>query len=137
MRYWLAHTRGCDFARLRDLGFLTLYPALDDYVFLAATDKNKVFLRRQTELGIRFLRQGDQYQTVSQKEINAMQGQTVDKIEPGTEIVVLQGFASALEGTVQERNGNKLRCLLGGLTRNYDVLIDVLDVVRKKEESDA
>lgn len=133
-RFWIAHARGCDFAKLREKGFVTLYPSIDDYVFLEASDKNLRLLRKQTELGVYFLRKGGEYVTVPQKEIDRMFEKTVDRIGKGAEILVVSGFGANLTGTVTEAEENRLRCELQGFNRTYDVWIDRLDVVIKPEE---
>lgn len=132
-RFWVAHARGCDFGRLREKGFLILYPSIDDYVFLEAKDQNLKLLRKQTELGVYFLRRNNEFVTVSQKEIDGMRKETVDRIEPGVDILVVTGYGSGLEGKVTESQGNKLRCDLQGFNRTYDVWIDRMDVVIKPE----
>lgn len=131
MGWLIAHARGCDFGKLREKGFLTLYPMIDDYVFLEDKPENQKYLRKQSELGVFFLRKGGKYQTVSRKEIDQMCKQTTDRIVPKAEILVVSGFGANLEGKVIAVEGNQLHCELQGLKRVYNVVIDRQDVVLK------
>jgi len=132
MAYWIAHVRGGDFAKLKKLGFVTFYPAMDDYVFLEETDDNRKFLRKQDELGIHFVKARGAYALASNKELEKMRSTTSARIEVGTEIIVVAGYASNLEGKVLEIDGDNVRCNLNGLTRQYELTLNVLDVAEKK-----
>lgn len=127
--YFVAHARGCNFAQLRKLGFTTFYPAMDDYVFLEALPRNDKFLRKQSELGISYLRQKGKLVTISQKEVEAMAGQTVDKIEVGKRALAVQGFAEHLSGEVLSVKGDKVQMRFDGYHQKYEVEVDIQDLV--------
>lgn len=127
--YYVAHARGCNFEQLRKIGFTTFYPAMDDYVFLEVTPQNEKYLRKQSDLGIAYLKKKGVPVTITQKEVEAMAGQTVDKIGVGDGVLAVQGFAEHLSGTVEEVNGTKVRVVFKGYHQNYDVWVDVMDLV--------
>jgi hypothetical protein len=127
--YWVAHARGCNFAQLRRLGFTAFYPAMDDYVFLEVNQQNEKYLRKQSELGIAYLKKKGTPVTITQKELEAMAGQTVDKIEVGKRALAVQGFAEHLSGEVLEVIGNKVRMLFDGYKQKYNVEVDIQDLV--------
>jgi len=129
MRYYIAHARGCSFEFLRKQGFVTFYPTMDDYVFLPTKPENERLLRKQTELCVAFMKKAGQYRTISQKELDAMAGQTVNKISVADRILVVQGFAANLTGVVLEEYGTTLKVDLEGWNRNYTVEIDKMDAV--------
>lgn len=135
-RYWVAHVRGANFERLRAKGFTTYYPSMDDYVFLPATAENQKLLNKQTDLGVAFLKQKDKHVTISQKEMLAMYLQTENLITTNTDVLVVVGYGSNLEGKVLEvsEDGLRLRVLLQGFNRQYDVWVDRLEVVEKPKE---
>lgn len=127
-QFWCAHVRGPYFDRLRKLGFVVLYPAVDDYVFLEVSDENRKLVSRQQDLGIFFLKRGRRLQTISEAELENIQERTTEKLEIGAPIIVVGGYCEALEGKIMDENGQKVRCELQGYTRTYDVWIDKLDV---------
>lgn len=129
--YWIAHARGPDFGRLRSLGFLVLYPALDDYVFLEATEKNKALTRKQSELCVHFLKKKNELITVDRQEIERMMSSSARGLEVGEEILVVEGVGSNLEGIVLGRNGSKLKVRLEGYRRQYEIEVDEMEAVRK------
>lgn len=128
-QYWVAHARGCSFEQLRKLGFTTFYPAMDDYVFLKAIAQNEKFLRKQSELGIAYLKRRGQYVMIKQTEVEAMAGQTIDKVKVGDHVLAVQGFAERLTGEVLEVDGNRVRAKFKGYKQEYDVWVDIMDVV--------
>lgn len=132
-RFWIGHARGCDFARLREKGFLTLYPTIDDYVFLEETDANQKFLGKQIELGLYFLKKKGKLITVSQEEIQRMTKTSTDKINLDSEILVVQGPGAGLDGIVSKIEGNKVTGLLNGYARKYELVMDLQDVVIKPQ----
>jgi hypothetical protein len=132
-RFYLAHVRGPFYDKLRDLGFVVLYPALDDYVFLEDKPENEKLLRKQSELGIYFLRKRNKYQTVSEHEVARMLDTAVGPIEPETAITVVTGHCANLDGKVIEVDGQKVHCRLQGYNRTYDVWLDRLSVVNHKD----
>lgn len=133
-RYWLAHVRGADFAKLKKLGFTTFVPMMDDYVFLEVTEKNEAFLRKQDELGLKFLRTGKALQTVSEKDLAPMNGETTDKLLPGVEVLVAAGYCEKLQGRITARDGDKVKVQLDGFRRKYDVELPVQAVVLKGQQ---
>lgn len=134
--YWIAHVRGADFNRLEEEGFITLYPTMDDYVFLVETEENKKYVRRQSELGIFFLKSKKGLRKITQAELDVMKGQTRDKIEIGCEINIVSGYCAHLNGSVIGQEKGKIRCLLKGYNRSYDVWVEDADVVLRKEENE-
>jgi hypothetical protein len=136
-QYWIAHARGCDFGKLRDKGFLVLAPTMDDYVFLEATEPNKKFLRKQTELGIAFLRGKNGPTTASKTEIDRMATKAKASLEGVEEVLVIGGIAANLEGRILEQKGEKLRLELKGYNRNYTLDVDRMDVVSKRPDQSA
>jgi len=106
---------------------------MDDYVFLEVKPGNEQFHKKQLELGIAFLREGGKYVTIDFAQILRMTTATLARIDEGTEILVVDGHASGLEGKVLEsiEGGQKLRVLLEGFNRKYEVTLDRLEVVEK------
>jgi len=133
-RFWTAHVRGADFVRLKKLGFRAFTPMMDDYVFLEVTEKNEQFLRKQDELGLKFLRNGRELRTVSEAELVPLGGSTMDRLVPGAEVLVAVGYCEKLEGKVVERNGDKVKCVLRGFKRTYEVELPVQQVVLKGQQ---
>lgn len=129
MKYWVAHTRGPNFQLLEKRGFTTLFPAADDYVFLAVTEQNKPLLRRQTELNVSFLKNGNEFVTIDEQELMEMKTRSTDQIQPGKEVIALLGTCENLEGTVLNREGDLLHCRFRGFNRNYDVDVHRSEVV--------
>lgn len=136
-KFWIAHARGPNFPKLREKGFTTFYPTMDDYVFLEVKPENEKFLRKQTELGVAFLKEREQYVTVDNTQMLRMCSATIDQIKEGTEILVVVGYGANLEGRVEEisSDGQSLRCLLQGFSRTYDVWLDRLEVVEKLDDA--
>lgn len=133
-RYWSAHARGCNFEQLRKLGFKTFYPLLDDYVFLEVAQQNEKFLRKQTELGISFLKKKGRPVEISQKEMDRMSFGGMVAVKVGDEVMIISGYGSNLEGTVVEedlQNTNKLKVRCLGYKRVYEVIVDRMDVIPK------
>lgn len=135
-RFWIAHVRGANFKLLREKGFITFYPSLDDYVFLEQSDEHAKFLRKQIELGLAFVRGKEGYSTVSEEDVKRMSGVIEDKIGVGARILVVEGFGTSLEGEVLAvgEDGRSLICELKGWNRNYRVKIDRQDVVENPNE---
>lgn len=128
-KWWVAHVRTSDYRQLDRRGFLVLYPDVDDYVFLEAKDENKKLLRKQPELGVMFLKNRSQFATVTEAEVARMiKKATPVALKPGSEIVVISGFAESLTGTVLEEIGVEVRVLLRGYRKVYDVLVNRLDL---------
>lgn len=129
-RYWLAHTRGCNFDFLRKKGFTTFYPTMDDYVFLEVTDKHKPLLKKQTELAVAFVKaRNGEHATISQRELDAMAGETVHQLDTGKRVLIVEGPASNLAGEIISKDGNLLTVRAEGFKRTYDVEVDVQNVV--------
>lgn len=133
-RYWVAHVRGANFEKLRERGFLTFYPTLDDYVCLKVSEENRKLLTKQTELGVFFLKQKGEYTTISTSEMLNWFTQTEAKIDVGADILVVAGYGSNLDGKVLEisEDNRRLYVELYGLTRTYPVWVDRLEVVAKE-----
>lgn len=133
-KYYVCHVRGAEYAKLKSLGFLVLYPMIDDYVFLEAIPENKKFLNKQTELGISFLKQREALVLVNKSEIDRMKETSKDSIREGAEIRVIGGYCANLEGRVLQilESGNYL-CELQGFKQTYQAEIDPLDLVYKSE----
>lgn len=132
MRYWIAHVRAPNFQKLKKLGFLVMYPTLDDYVFLEVKDSNEKFLRKQTELEIYFLKKREKLLTASKEEVEHMVGSSIDIIEVGSDIYVVDGYYSNLDGTVIERDEDEFRVELKGYNRTYDVRLNQMSIAIKK-----
>jgi len=130
--YWVCHVRGPNFEQLRRKGFVVLYPAMDDYVFLEASPANLPLLKRQTELGVSFLKHRNKLSTVTQEEIDRMTQVTTDLVMVGSKIEVISGFAENLNGVVLEIGEKELLCELDGYKRKYTVWVDKLDLVELK-----
>jgi len=133
-RFYVAHVRGANFQRLREKGFVTYYPSMDDYVFLEKTPANEKLLRKQLELGVYFLKVKDKLTTINYTEMLRMFATTVAKIKVNAKILVVVGYGSNLEGTVLEVDGQRLRVELFGYRRNFEVWLDQLEVVEKTTE---
>lgn len=135
MNYWLAHVRGADYKKLRDKGFVVLYPTVDDYVFLAETEENKKLLRKQGELMVHFLRHAGKYVTITEKELDRMRSNQKMVPEVGDEIKVISGVAENLEGTVVEVNGTKLKANVRGFKRVFEMELDFMEVTKLPKDT--
>jgi len=131
--YWIAHVRAPNFQKLKKLGFLVMYPTLDDYVFLKITPENEKFLRKQTELEIYFLKKREKLLTVSESEVQKMVGESIEEIEKGSEVHVVEGIYSNLEGKVIEKDGENYRISLEGYNRKYDAWLDQMEIAKIKD----
>jgi len=129
--YWVAHVRGPYFERLRRLGFVVLYPAVDDYVFLEATDENRKIVSQQQDLGVFFLRAGRRMKIVSEEELDGIKQKTTERLEVGASVIVVAGYCEALEGEITDQNEKQVKCVLEGWNRQYEVWIDRLEVAPK------
>ena len=134
--YFVCHVRGPDFERLRRLGFLVLYPTLDDYVFLEAQPENLKHLKKQAEYGISFVKNRGALATVTQAEIDRMTAVTINLIELGTQVEVISGYCENLFGVVTELGEKEVRCELKGYERVFDRWVDRLDLVKQKPKPD-
>ena len=132
MNYWAAHCRGCDYDALRKLGFLVLHPHIDDYVFLEVKDSNKKILRREGKLNILFVRFDDKLMEIPEEEIEIFKGSTIDSIEVGTSILIVQGIYSNLDGKVIAERGDNYSCEVYGYKKIYFPDIKRSYVVRKE-----
>lgn len=130
-KYNVGHARGSDFKQLKSLGFVVFYPMMDDYVFLEVTPENKALVRRQSELGVLFLKERNKFVEVTEDELSVMKMETVGQIKVGVEIRVLGGYCENLEGVVEAMDGDTLQCCLKGFNRVYRVELAVTDVVLK------
>jgi len=133
--YWIAHVRGPNYSVLKKRGFLVLYPDVDDYVFLEVKDENKKYLKKQLELSIAFLKNKNKLVTATEEEVQRMIDATSrESIEPGTSIKVISGYCENLEGVVTGVvNENEVEARLNGYNRQYQVVVDRLDVVEDEE----
>lgn len=102
---------------------------MDDYVFLKSTAENEKLLRRASELGVSFLKDRRGFVTISQREVEAMAGQTIDKLQPPCRVLAVQGVAENLYGTCQEVNGTRAKVDFEGYKRTYQLEVDLQDVV--------
>jgi len=129
--YWIAHVRGPNYEILKKRGFLVLYPDVDDYVFLEVKEENKKFLKKQLELSIAFLKNKSKLVTVKEHEVQRMIAATSrEKILPGTLIKVISGYCENLDGVVTGVvDDNQVEARLEGYNRQYQVVIDRLDIV--------
>lgn len=118
-RYLVAHARGPNFDYLKARGFRHMYPTMDDYVFLEDTAENRKLLRKQTELGIAFMKAGDEYVTISESELGKMSLATTGKFTVGCKIKVLLGPYENLNGVIDEVTGEGLWATLSGYNREY------------------
>jgi len=129
--YWIAHVRGPNYSTLKKKGFLVLYPDVDDYVFLEVKEENKKYLKKQLELAIAFLKNKSKLVTCTQAEVDLMvQSTSRKRISAGTAIKVISGFCENMDGVVTgEAEDGKVAARLKGYNRDYDVVVDRLDVV--------
>lgn len=127
--WFVAHARGCDFALLEKRGFTTFYPSLDDYVFLEDTPDNQKMLRKQSELGIKFVSTNRGYTRITEKELNRMSKATVDRIKVSQKVLAVGGIASNLEGTVREVSEEGFLVEFLGLYRTFMVLTKRTELV--------
>lgn len=121
--------RGPTYQRLRELGFVLFYPALDDYAFLLVSDENKKFLNKQMELSISFLKSKKGLTTISGEELDRMRQATIKPEQQGSRIRVISGTCAGLEGKVLEQEEQRYRCELQGFNRIYTIWVDQLDLV--------
>jgi transcription antitermination factor NusG len=134
-RFWLAHVRGPFYEKLRSLGFIVFYPAMDDYVFLEVADKNKPLLNRQTELCIHFLKKREKLLTISQAEVDQIRAGTAEHVKESSRVEVVSGYCAGLDGRIVEVEDEQCKCELKGYNRSYTVWVDKLDVVYMKEDT--
>lgn len=132
-RFYVAHTRGPDFARLRSLGFRTFYPALDDYVFLEDKPEHLPLLRKQTELGLAYVKDKKGYVTVSEAEVNRIDEGTTERMEVGTVILAVDGPGSNLTGEILDENETEVFVRLKGYNRVYEIWTDKQHIVPAEE----
>jgi hypothetical protein len=99
--YWAGHARGPDFNQLRKLGFTTLYPRMDDYIFLQVTPANKRLLRKQGELGVAANMRATVNNTEEGKVHVTLHGyrRTWDAWVEPTEVSDLEDELTALDGS--------------------------------------
>lgn len=135
-RFFVAHTRGPDFNRLRQLGFKTFYPALDDYVFLEDKPENHKLLRKQSELGVAFVKNKTGFVTVSQAEVERIDEGTTHRMEVGSRVLAVEGIGSNLEGEILEETETEVLVRLQGYTRTYEIWTDKQHIVPAEEEHD-
>lgn len=130
-QYWIAHVRGPNYSVLKKKGFLVLYPDVDDYVFLEVKESNKKYLKKQLELAIAFLKNKTKLVTCTQEEVDRMiQATSRTSIAIGTAIKVISGFCENMDGVVTGvPDEGKVEARLKGYNRDYDVVVDRLDVV--------
>ena len=132
-RYMIAHLRGGDPIKLEKLGFTVFYPNLDDYVFLKDVPEHKKFLRKQSELGISFLKKAGKHQMVPASHLKGLESVTKDPLIPGSKIHVVEGYCSNMEGDLLERNGKDIKCKLYGYNSTYEVWLTTTQVVLYEE----
>lgn len=133
--YWVAHSRGADFADLDKKGFLTFYPMMDDYVFLEVGEKNKKWLVKQEELRVRFVKRGKDFAEVSSKSLLGLYSSTTDRVSPGMTVTVVKGYCESLTGIVRGREGDLVKVDLKGYKRVYSVELPLKQVVLSGEVS--
>lgn len=133
MRYFVCHTRGPNFDLLKKRGFITFYPTIDDYVFLPDKPENISLLRKQSELGVMFLRANNEYVSISEEEMNAMLSTTLGKIKEGSEITAIEGIYEGLDGVVSKIEGDLLTCTFKGLRRIFEARVPTTQIVLKGE----
>lgn len=131
MKYWIAFTRGADFERLKHLGFRTLYPTLDDYVFLESKKENRSLISRQEDIGVSFLRDSKGLIEINEDEVSRMEAAAGEqrKVKEGGKIRVVSGVGDGLEGVVVSVEGGKMVCRLKGYGRDYEVEVTPHEVV--------
>lgn len=134
-RFWIAHARGPNFSLLRDRGFVTFYPTMDDYVFLEVSEQNEKLLRKQSELCVAFVKdKKGKLQTVSQAELDRMRQKSTAGIEPGSMVLSVDGIASNLEGIVKAVKDNIVQVVFNGLSRVYDLEVDAQTLVLRTDD---
>jgi hypothetical protein len=132
--YWAGHARGPDFNQLRKLGFTTLYPRMDDYIFLQVTPANKRLLRKQGELGVAFLRKNEQYITVTEDDLERLKQEAVKTIEPGSQVLVTTGIGANMRATVNNTEEGKVHVTLHGYRRTWDAWVEPTEVSDLEDE---
>lgn len=131
--YFVGHTRGPDFNRLRALGFLTFYPTLDDYVFLEDKPEHLPLLRKQTELGLAFVKNRKGLIKVTEEEINRIQKGTTEKLGIGAKVLAVEGPAANLEGEVLDESDLELFICFKGYQQDYTLWCDRQHIVLSDE----
>lgn len=110
-----------------------LHPHIDDYVFLEVKDSNKKFLCREGKLNLLFVRFDDKLMEIPEEEIEIFKGSTIDSIEVGTPILVVQGIYSNLDGKVLAEHDDNYSCEVYGYKKIYFPDIKRNYVVRKTD----
>jgi len=130
MNYYVAHTRGPDFDKLKDRGFLTLYPGVDDYVFLPDKEKYKFLLAKERELGLLFLRDRNEHlEKITEKELKGFLEKAQGSIEIGTQVEILVGLGRGLRGEViGNTEDGKLKVKAKGFRETYDLEVSSLEI---------
>lgn len=131
-KFFVAHARGCDFERLKRIGFVVFYPVLDDYVFLEDAPSNQKWLTKQAELGVSYLKKGNEYVRVTEEELVPLGLGTTERIKLGSEIRVLVGYCEGMEGMIEGIEGDKLKVRLKGWKRDYVAEVSITEVVLKE-----
>jgi hypothetical protein len=134
VRYWVAHARGCNFKRLSNLGFRHGFPTMDDYVFLKESAKNKRFLTKQTDLGIKFLSFERRLQFVTEAEVDNILNKVKPDFVSGSRVEVVSGFCSGLVGAVVEKVSSEYLVILQGYRLTYMQMIDPDDLAPEKSQ---
>ncbi len=127
--FWVAQVRGANFDELHRRGFLTFFPAVDDYAFLPVSDKNRRLTDCEEELQIEFLRVSDCLQTVTRAELAGMSHAAGERLRAGSRIVVVRGACEGLSGKVVKILGDELLCEVEGYQRFYERTLLRTDVV--------
>lgn len=138
-RYWVGHVRGPDFAALQKKGFVTLFPTMDDYVFLEAVSHNLGLLRNESSLGVKFIRKpkSSALATVTEEELNTMRKVTRSFLQVGAKVEAVAGAAEGLQGELLELLPEERAMVrFQGLKRVFEVEVALMDLVEleKKDE---
>jgi hypothetical protein len=116
----VAYVRGANLASLKELGFVVLAPFLEDYVFLEASGENVQLVEDAGKLGVEFLASGEDFSTISGRELEDLVARTTGKIKAGLRIRVVSGEVAGLEGEVLEVDGELAFCTLTSYLQTYE-----------------
>lgn len=131
--YWVAHVKGAEFGELERLGFLTLYPVVDDYVFLRAIDANAPLVLKEVELGLEFLRQERVLQKVRESEIREMSGPTRGPLQRHDRVHIVRGHCEGMVALVLRVRDDYVDLQVQGFRTTYKMTIPRGDVVSESD----